>query len=61
VSVDGQPWLKWSGSPSDLRDVAADAVPTLKRPALITAGNVVRIDAIKVRDLSRATASAIGQ
>lgn len=61
VSVDGQPWLKWSGSPSDLRDVAADAVPTLKKPALITAGNVVRIDAIKVRDLSRAAASAIGQ
>jgi hypothetical protein len=61
VSVDGQPWLKWSGSPSDLRDVAADAVPTMKKPALITAGNVVRIDAIKVRDLSRATASAIGQ
>ncbi len=61
VSVDGQPWLKWSGSPSDLRDVASDAVPTLKKPALITAGNVVRIDAIKVRDLSRATASAIGQ
>jgi hypothetical protein len=61
VSVDGQPWLKWSGSPSDLRDVASDAVPTFKKPALITAGNVVRIDAIKVRDLSRATASAIGQ
>ena len=61
VSVDGQPWLKWSGSPSDLRDVASDAIPTLKKPALITAGNVVRIDALKVRDLSRTAASAIGQ
>ena len=61
VSVDGQPWLSWSGSPSELRDVAPDAVPTLKKPTLITAGNVVRIDALKVRDLSRTTASAIGQ
>ncbi|WP_254506637.1 LamG-like jellyroll fold domain-containing protein [Anatilimnocola floriformis] len=61
VSVDGQPWVSWSGSPSELRDVASDAVPTLKKPTLITAGNVVRIDALKVRDLSRTTASAIGQ
>jgi hypothetical protein len=61
VNVDGQPWLKWSGSPSDLRDVAADAVPTMKKPVLITGGNIVRIEALKVRDLSRTTASAIGQ
>jgi hypothetical protein len=61
VSVDGQPWLKWSGSPSELRDVAASAVPTLTKPTLMTAGSVVRIDALKIRNLSHTTASAIGQ
>lgn len=61
VNVDGQPWLQWSGSPSELRDIDPDAVPTMKKPALITAGNVVRIEGLKVRDLSRTTASAMGR
>ena len=67
LSVDGQPWLKWSGSPSELRDVTSGTLsgvpdaPMLKKPVLITAGNVVRIDALKVRDLGQSGGSAIGQ
>lgn len=62
VQVDGQPWLKWEGDPSELRDVTAtNNVPTLKRPVLIAADNIVRIEALKVRDLSRIASSAIGQ
>jgi hypothetical protein len=36
-------------------------MPLVKKPVLVAAGNVVRIEALKIRDLSRAAGSAIGQ
>ncbi len=61
VIVDGQPWLDWKGSPSELPEVNASLLPSLKKPVLVAAGNVVRIEALKIRDLGRNASSAIGQ
>ncbi|QDU26307.1 FecR protein [Anatilimnocola aggregata] len=61
VTVDGQPWLDWKGSPDKLPEVVSTNLPALKKPVLVTAGNVVRIEALKIRDLNRMATSAIGQ
>jgi hypothetical protein len=61
VHVDGRPWLDWEGSPDKLPDVIPSPMPLIKKPVLVAAGNVVRIEALKIRDLSRAAGSAIGQ
>jgi len=61
VQVDGQPWLDWEGSPDKLPDSVPSPMPLVKKPVLVAAGNVVRIEALKIRDLGKATGSAIGQ
>jgi ferric-dicitrate binding protein FerR (iron transport regulator) len=61
ILVDGETWLDWEGSPSELPELASDALPASRKPVLVTAGNVVRIESLKVRDLNRMASGAIGQ
>lgn len=61
VIVDGETWLDWEGSPAELPELAANSLPAGKKPVLVTAGNIVRIEALKVRDLNRMASGAIGQ
>ncbi len=59
VIVDGEAWLEWEGSPDKLPAEVTSPMPVVKKPILVAAGNVVRIEALKIRDLSGT--GAIGQ
>jgi len=61
VTCDGEPWLDWTGSPDELPEIESSTLPSPKKPVLVTANNVVRIESIKIRDLNRMASSAIGQ
>jgi hypothetical protein len=54
VSFDGEPLVDWKGSLTDLPAAKSHFIPVAStRPVLVAAGNKVRIEALKVRDLSR--------
>ncbi|WP_425617534.1 LamG-like jellyroll fold domain-containing protein [Anatilimnocola sp. NA78] len=61
VTCDGEPWLDWTGSPDELPEIESASLPSPKKPVLVTANNVVRIEAIKIRDLNKMASSEIGQ
>jgi hypothetical protein len=61
VAFDGEPLVDWKGSLTDLPVAKSNSIPVATKPVLVAAGNKVRIEALKVRDLSRTNSSAIGQ
>lgn len=62
VSFDGEPLVDWKGSLTELPVAKSASIPASStKPVLVAVGNKVRIEALKVRDLSRTGSSAIGQ